>query len=88
MPKTFCIACGALIHRGSSCPQHAPARRGARWRRTRAQVLARDRYRCWCGEPATEVDHLQPRTDGRQDHPENLRAVCGSHNPRGGDSNA
>jgi 5-methylcytosine-specific restriction endonuclease McrA len=34
---------------------------GARWRRLREQVLARDRHRCVvCGRPATQVHHRRP----------------------------
>jgi hypothetical protein len=45
-------------------------------------ILNRDGHRCVvCGEPATEVDHI----DGvwQHDAPGNLRAVCAAHNPRG-----
>ena len=49
------------------------------WGRLRAQVLARDRWRCGCGAPATTVHHVLPLTAGGTDHPfepaERVRSV-------------
>ena len=35
------------------------------WKKQRLRVLARDGWTCtYCGEPATEVDHVIPRKVG------------------------
>ncbi len=37
--------------------------RGPAWERLRKKVLQRDGYICvYCGQPATEVDHLIPKS--------------------------
>ena len=51
------------------------------WRRLRAAVLARDRYRCQIEGPrclgkATTADHIVPKSQGGLDRPDNLRAAC------------
>lgn len=59
------------------------------WRRVRALVMRRDRYRCRrCGRPGTrprpgappsaglEAHHLTPREVGGLDVPENLVTLC------------
>ena len=50
------------------------------WRRLRAQILARDNWRCQvCGRPAgkAEVDHIQALQDGGEPtDPENLQTIC------------
>lgn len=61
-----------------------------RWRRLRALVLERDRYRCQfldpttqdgrCGAYATHVHHIDARDNGGTDDPANLAAACGPHN--------
>jgi 5-methylcytosine-specific restriction endonuclease McrA len=60
---------------------------GHHWRKVRATILYRDRYRChWCGGRASQVDHLKPRAEGgaRYD-PANLVAACAPCNlSRGG----
>ncbi|MGI9097905.1 MAG: HNH endonuclease [Solirubrobacteraceae bacterium] len=57
--------------------EHAHAG-GERVRREgRAQVLARDAYRCrFCGQAATEVDHIVPSVDGGTNHVRGLRSLC------------
>jgi 5-methylcytosine-specific restriction enzyme A len=51
---------------------------GAAWRKLRAHILERDRHTCQvCGERATQVDHIVPRSKGGTDNPANLRASCG-----------
>lgn len=62
------------------------------WRRLRAIILDRDQHRCQvpvnkgltgyqpCGERATHVDHITPKSLGGQDVPANLRAACASCN--------
>ena len=48
-----------------------------RWRKMRAAILTRDRGICaYCGAPATTVDHVNPRSAGGTDHPQNLVAAC------------
>lgn len=57
---------------------------GGRWVRLREVILARDRHLCHCPRcqggklkltPATQVDHIQPKSQGGTDDPSNLRAV-------------
>lgn len=50
---------------------------GARWTRLRDYVLARDSGLCRiCGRPASEVDHIVPRSRGGADDEDNLQAIC------------
>lgn len=59
---------------------------GAKWRRVRAHVLARDNYTCQirgprCTHAATHVDHIVRRRDGGAVlDPANLRASCAACN--------
>lgn len=60
-----------------------PAGSTWRWRKIRAQVLARDNYRCRfvhggleCGAPASHVHHIIARAAGGTDEPANLIAAC------------
>lgn len=56
------------------------------WRSLRAIVLHRDMYRCYeCGDEATEVDHLWPRSKGGSDKLSNLAAICRPCNAGKGD---
>lgn len=50
--------------------------RSAKWRKQRDRVLARDKYRCRCGEPATCVAHdrYAPRIEDTPDR--DLHASC------------
>lgn len=85
--------CGALVRGGSLCRQHRsdrfgpqdPARAGssergygAGWRRLRAMVLAREPLCRACGAPATDVDHVTPKSAGGGDDEANLQALCGA----------
>ncbi len=75
-----CLRCGALAGNGSYCPHHQPvkARKGStrQWRKVRAGVLERDRYRCQrCGARAEHVDHIIPVAQGGRDLPENCQAL-------------
>jgi 5-methylcytosine-specific restriction protein A len=51
------------------------------WRKKRVAVLKRDRYLCQCGDcngrrlPATEVDHVIPKSLGGSDDFHNLQAL-------------
>lgn len=58
----------------------------AAWRRVRLAVLRRDRYICqWCGDPATQVDHVVPLIEGGERlAPSNLVASCLPCNARRG----
>ena len=48
-----------------------------RWRKIRAKILQRDQYVCqYCGQDATTVDHIIPRSKGGNDLPDNLIAAC------------
>ena len=48
-----------------------------KWKTQRLIVLRRDSYICaYCGEPANEVDHIQPRVLGGTDDLDNLVAAC------------
>lgn len=55
---------------------------GRPWRRTVKHVLQRDHYVCQirtpaiCTETATTADHINPRSKGGSDNPDNLRASC------------
>ena len=47
------------------------------WKRTRLVVLRRDQNICaYCGDVATQVDHVVPRVDGGSDALDNLVASC------------
>ena len=49
----------------------------SKWKTQRLIVLRRDSYICaYCGEPANEVDHIQPRVLGGTDDLDNLVAAC------------
>ncbi|NDB62209.1 HNH endonuclease, partial [bacterium] len=44
-----------------------------RWRKIRVKILQRDQYVCqYCGQDATTVDHIIPRSKGGNDLPDNL----------------
>jgi 5-methylcytosine-specific restriction enzyme A len=77
--------CPRLLRPGERCPDHTPppfATSTYRQRptipaRLKRAILERDDYRCQlCPRPATEVDHVIPRSAGGTDHPSNLRAIC------------
>lgn len=71
--------------------QKGPSDRARRlppdWHRIRARVLRRDNYRCQarmstgykCGEPANQVDHIEP---GDNHDERNLQALCQWHHAR------
>ena len=57
---------------------------GARWRKLRGMILARQPY-CQtegCNEWATEVDHIVSKRDGGTDRVENLQGLCKSCHSR------
>ncbi|MGH8660021.1 MAG: HNH endonuclease [Gammaproteobacteria bacterium] len=65
--------------RGSSTTQGY----GARWRRLRLLVLARDPVCRICQRaPSTDVDHIIPKRRGGADDPSNLQGLCSSCHAR------
>ena len=55
------------------------------WKKQRLRVLSRDAYTCaYCGEVATEVDHVIPRKAGGGHEMDNLVASCRACNIRKG----
>lgn len=94
-PPRSCPSCGALVA-GKRCPactaQADRARGSARqrgydgeWQRFRAAFLTRHPM-CdepGCGQPATDVDHIQPlRLGGARLDPANCRPKCHPHHSR------
>jgi len=56
------------------------------WKKQRLRVLARDGYTCaYCGEVATEVDHVIPRKEDGGHEMDNLVASCRACNIRKGE---
>jgi len=54
-----------------------PYRATAHWKKIRLKVLNRDAWTCnYCGESATEVDHVYPKSKGGEDTLDNLVAAC------------
>jgi 5-methylcytosine-specific restriction endonuclease McrA len=52
-----------------------------RWKDQRLRVLKRDDYICqYCGDTATQVDHIIPRAKGGGHELENLLACCAKCN--------
>jgi 5-methylcytosine-specific restriction protein A len=71
-------------------PASRPNIHTRQWRKTRAIVLARDRYVCQlqyagCTVRATHVDHVLPLRFGGDNRLDNLRASCSSCNLSRGD---
>lgn len=65
--------------RGSSTAQGY----GARWRKLRLLVLARDPVCRTCQRaPSTDVDHITPKRRGGADTLENLQGLCGGCHAR------
>jgi 5-methylcytosine-specific restriction endonuclease McrA len=70
------------------CASHAPSKyridpfyETPFWRALRARVLSRDQNRCrYCGDAATQADHVMPRAKGGADAMENLVACCATCN--------
>lgn len=66
----------------------------SKWVKLRANILARDLYLCQhCLDkgrptPATDVDHITPKSKGGDDAPDNLQALCREcHNRKTRDEN-
>jgi 5-methylcytosine-specific restriction endonuclease McrA len=59
---------------------------GRAWREIRLRILERDQHICaYCGNEATQVDHIIPRASGGTDEPSNLVAACQPCNNRKSD---
>ena len=57
---------------------------GPAW--SRRGLMARDGHRCgYCGDPASTVDHILPRSRGGRNTWRNTVAACGGCNQRKGD---
>ena len=55
------------------------------WKKQRERVLKRDNYTCmYCGQDATQVDHIIPRKRGGGHDLDNLVACCSPCNSRKG----
>jgi 5-methylcytosine-specific restriction endonuclease McrA len=53
----------------------------SQWKAQRKRVLQRDSYTCaYCGQEATQVDHIIPRVDGGTHDMDNLIAACAKCN--------
>jgi 5-methylcytosine-specific restriction enzyme A len=82
--------CPAIVQGAEHyCPQHKRAYDqqrgtavergyGSAWRRIRAAFLAKHPL-CWCGQPATDVDHIVAKRAGGTDDWSNLQALCHAH---------
>ena len=56
-----------------------------RWKDQRKRVLDRDQHTCvYCGQEATQVDHVIPRAKGGTHDLDNLVACCATCNSRKG----
>lgn len=94
-PPHVCGRCGALVPSGARCLRcqrefdraRAPAHRagyGSHWRMIRARFLALH-YMCnvpGCRQPATDVHHVVPLSDGGTHAFANLQALCHAHHSR------
>ncbi len=82
LPIDHPVIMGMLKERGIVGKRELHTRQ---WKRQRELVLTRDCYECaYCGEPATEVDHIIPRAKGGGHELENLVACCKRCNGRKG----
>lgn len=55
---------------------------GWQWQKLREQILSRDQHLCLTCKakgrvtPATQVDHIKPKSRGGTDDPDNLASIC------------
>lgn len=74
LPITHPVIEGIMMARGISGKGELLTRQ---WKEQRKRVLARDSYECaYCGQEATQVDHIIPRIDGGTHDLDNLVAAC------------
>ena len=74
LPITHPVIEGILMARGISGKRELQTRQ---WKQQRKRVLERDQYTCaYCGQEATQVDHIIPRVDGGTHDMDNLLASC------------
>ena len=74
LPITHPVIEGILMARGRTGKKELLTRQ---WKEQRKKVLARDHYTCaYCGQEATQVDHIIPRVDGGTHDLDNLVAAC------------
>ena len=58
-----------------------PYRATAHWKKIRLQVLNRDAWTCtYCGDQASQVDHIWPKSRGGEDTLDNLTSACAKSN--------
>ena len=58
-----------------------PYRATAHWKKIRLQVLNRDAWTCtYCGDQASQVDHIWPKSRGGEDTLDNLTSACAKCN--------
>ena len=65
-------------HQAPRAPRVSPSKRGYghQWQKLRAMVLARSPLCVRCQEPATDVDHITPKSLGGLDNLDNLQTLC------------
>ncbi len=83
--------CAAAATSAGYCAEHAQQREreraqergtaaergyGSRWRTLRLMVLRMNPACAVCGAPATDVDHITPKSRGGRDAMENLQSLC------------
>lgn len=82
------IGCPEIVIGSNYCPTHEikkwegstwVAPKG--WKATRASILHRDKHTCqYCGQPANQVDHVLPVSQGGTHSRSNLVASCATCN--------
>jgi hypothetical protein len=74
LPITHPVIQGILMARGINGKKELLTRQ---WKDQRKRVLNRDNHQCvYCGQDATQVDHIIPRVDGGTHDLDNLVAAC------------
>ena len=74
LPITNPVIEGILMARGINGKKELLT---TQWKEQRKRVLIRDCYECaYCGQEATQVDHIIPRVDGGTHELDNLVAAC------------
>lgn len=74
LPITHPVIEGILMARNRTGKKELQTRQ---WKEQRMRVLQRDHYTCgYCGQEATQVDHIIPRVDGGSHDMDNLIAAC------------